>query len=109
MPVQEQVVVAADDDELVSRLRALLPREVQAAANNGKAKASSSSRARVLREACVYIRRLHAELDAAAEHLARLLDDDYPSAAAAAAVVDDGANVNAGAADDELIRNLLLM
>ena len=103
-------MVAAADDELVSRLRALLPPEA-AAANNGKAKASSSSsRARVLREACVYIRRLHAELDAAAEHLARLLDDDYPSAAAAAAVVVvDGANVNgAGADDDELIRSLLM-
>ncbi|CAD6253254.1 unnamed protein product [Miscanthus lutarioriparius] len=101
----EQQVAAADEHELVSRLRALLPPDQAAAAANGKAKASST-RARVLREACVYIRRLHAEVDAAAERLARLLeDDDDPSVAAA--VVVDGADDDA--ADDEVtIRNLLM-
>lgn len=81
--------VGATADELVSRLRALLPHE--AAGGNGKAKAASSSR--VLREACAYIRRLHAELDVAAERLARLLEDDNPSAA-------DAAGGAAGADDD---------
>lgn len=75
----EQQVAAADEHELVSRLRALLPREAKA-----------STRARVLREACVYIRRLHAEVDSLAERLAQLLEDD-------------------DAADDEVtIRNLLM-
>ncbi|XP_066342094.1 transcription factor ILI2-like [Miscanthus floridulus] len=75
----EQQVVAADEHELVSRLCALLPPEV-----------------------CVYIRRLHAEVDGLAERLARLLEDDP-----LAAVVVDGTDAGAGATD-ELIRNRLM-
>ena len=97
----EQHGVAADEHELVSRLRALLPPDQAAAAANGKAKASST-RARVLREACVYIRRLHAEVDGLAERLARLLEDDP-----LAAVVVDGTDAVAGATD-EFIRNRLM-
>jgi hypothetical protein len=57
------------DDELVARLRALLPPAGQAVASSS----SSSSTALAVEEACAYIRRLHAEVDGLADQLARLL------------------------------------
>ncbi|PAN43288.1 hypothetical protein GQ55_8G223400 [Panicum hallii var. hallii] len=66
-------------DELVSRLRALLPPG-----------ASTSSTAQVLDETVAYIRRLHAEVDGLAERLARLMPEDHQPYGGAA---DDAAQL----------------
>ncbi|CAN6381679.1 unnamed protein product [Urochloa humidicola] len=78
-------------DELVSRLRALLPPGPATAA-------AASSTAAVLEETCAYIRRLHAEVDGLADRLAKLL----------AAAAEDSPAAGGDAAAQLIIRALLM-